>query len=240
MDLNGTFKGMRTFGMDENATDGFDKGIDDLVPPPEPGSSFEAYFAENDPPPLDKLSVDIKALAEGKGWVFVIIAPEKQNVTVSWDPSLFPNEMNDSFQELDPVTGDPIGPRIDMRDETFILVEGGEFSPEIKVFGMEMNVSLNHPPHITSEPETTAQWGSLYTYNVEAEDPDGDELLYSLLKAPPGMVIDPDTGLIEWQVPPPGLLSAAPFNRVNVTAEVSDSLLTDQQSWTISILPTRM
>jgi RHS repeat-associated protein len=39
-----------------------------------------------------------------------------------------------------------------------------------------------------------------YTYDVEAADPNGDALTYSLDAAPPGMTIDAATGLITWPV----------------------------------------
>ena len=39
-----------------------------------------------------------------------------------------------------------------------------------------------------------------YTYDVEAFDPDGDAIAYSLTTAPLGMTIDPVTGLITWPV----------------------------------------
>ncbi len=41
-----------------------------------------------------------------------------------------------------------------------------------------------------------------YTYDVEATDPDGDALTYSLDAAPTGMTINPATGLISWPVTP--------------------------------------
>lgn len=58
---------------------------------------------------------------------------------------------------------------------------------------------VNMPPSITSTPVTTATEEVLYTYDVEATDPDpGDVLTYSLDTAPSGMTIDPTTGLISW------------------------------------------
>jgi len=42
----------------------------------------------------------------------------------------------------------------------------------------------------------------VYSYDVEATDPDGDALTYSLDAAPAGMSIDPATGLITWPVTP--------------------------------------
>jgi len=40
---------------------------------------------------------------------------------------------------------------------------------------------------------------NVYIYQIYASDPDGDELVYSLIQAPEGMVIDPKTGLIRWK-----------------------------------------
>jgi hypothetical protein len=43
--------------------------------------------------------------------------------------------------------------------------------------------------------------GTTYRYQVEAEDADGDILTFSLQGKPPkGMVIDSQTGVVEWQV----------------------------------------
>lgn len=57
----------------------------------------------------------------------------------------------------------------------------------------------NRAPGITSAAVTTATEDQLYSYDVEAEDPDSsDKLGFSLNKAPLGMHIDADTGLIEW------------------------------------------
>jgi hypothetical protein len=41
---------------------------------------------------------------------------------------------------------------------------------------------------------------SSYEYTVTAEDPDEDEVKFSLSSAPEGMTIDSDSGLIRWQI----------------------------------------
>ncbi len=56
----------------------------------------------------------------------------------------------------------------------------------------------NQPPSITSTPPTSGSQGVLYTYDVDATDPDGDTLTYSLDVRPIGMFIDPASGLIQW------------------------------------------
>jgi len=57
---------------------------------------------------------------------------------------------------------------------------------------------FNTPPVIESDPVTTAKEGVAYTYEVEATDPNGDTLTYSLTTSPPGMAINSTTGVISW------------------------------------------
>jgi Putative Ig domain len=58
----------------------------------------------------------------------------------------------------------------------------------------------NSPPRILSTP--TALIGrDRYEYTVKAVDADGDPLSFLLETAPPGMVIDKDTGRLVWQIP---------------------------------------
>jgi hypothetical protein len=60
-------------------------------------------------------------------------------------------------------------------------------------------VVVNHAPDITSTPATSGTEGILYTYDIEATDPNaGDALVSSLTAAPTGMSIDSATGLIQW------------------------------------------
>jgi RHS repeat-associated protein len=58
----------------------------------------------------------------------------------------------------------------------------------------------NLPPQIVSEPVHSVDQGSLYSYDVDAIDPNpGDVLSYSLSHAPGDMQIDAASGLIQWQ-----------------------------------------
>ncbi|MDR0769889.1 MAG: hypothetical protein LBE75_01625 [Burkholderiales bacterium] len=90
--------------------------------------------------------------------------------------------------------------------------------------------SANTPPRITSDPVTTGAVGTAYSYQVEAEDDDGDILNYSLPESPTGMTIDSD-GLVKWASPVSGAH--------NITVRVSDGQATDEQSYvlTVSIAP---
>ncbi len=92
-------------------------------------------------------------------------------------------------------------------------------------------------PVITSMPVTTATADILYSYDVDAIDPDvGDRLTYSLTTKPANMTINPATGLIMWQ----------PTSDQGGTNEVVVVKVTDSnsipavatQSFTITVNPT--
>jgi hypothetical protein len=57
----------------------------------------------------------------------------------------------------------------------------------------------NSPPMIASFPPTSTR-GSTYLYQVRANDPDDDPITFTLKKAPKGMEIGKETGLIRWVV----------------------------------------
>ncbi|MGB0560174.1 MAG: Ig-like domain-containing protein, partial [Spirulinaceae cyanobacterium] len=61
------------------------------------------------------------------------------------------------------------------------------------------NFAENRPPRITSIPEQQTNIERRYRYDATASDPDGDTLLWRLIEAPRGMVIDPLTGAVSWQ-----------------------------------------
>jgi len=56
----------------------------------------------------------------------------------------------------------------------------------------------NAAPQITTTPVGTAPVGATYQYDVNATDPNGDTLAYSLTRSPAGMAIHAGTGLITW------------------------------------------
>ncbi len=69
----------------------------------------------------------------------------------------------------------------------------GEGSVTVTVLGVS--------PRITSSPVIEVDAGITYVYDVDAADPNGDPLTFSLDEAPAGMTIAAGTGLISWQPP---------------------------------------
>ena len=86
---------------------------------------------------------------------------------------------------------------------------------------------FNSAPVIESNAVTTATEGALYTYEVEATDPEGDTLTYSLTTSPTGMTINSSTGVISW--------TPASAGSYDVTVEVADQYRSTSQSFTITV-----
>ncbi len=86
---------------------------------------------------------------------------------------------------------------------------------------------FNSSPVIESDPVTTAKEGAAYTYDVEATDPNGDTLTYSLTTSPTGMTINSINGVISW--------TPAAAGSFDVTVEVSDNKKSETQSFTITV-----
>ena len=72
----------------------------------------------------------------------------------------------------------------------------------------------NSSPTILSKPSVSTT-GSVYDYQVQASDPDGDPVTYTLEEAPPGMSIGEQTGHIHWSVTP----EAKGIYRIKVVAQ---------------------
>ena len=94
---------------------------------------------------------------------------------------------------------EPVIEDVDVDDITAMVL--GEVSTnQFPVTEPYSALSANGAPVITSFPVTTASADLIYSYDVNAIDPDlGDTLTYSLITKPSGMNIDPTTGFIMWR-----------------------------------------
>jgi hypothetical protein len=88
---------------------------------------------------------------------------------------------------------------------------------------------FNSSPIIESDPVTTAKEGAEYTYDVEATDPNGDTLTYSLTVNPTGMTINSTIGVINWTP------IESQIGENEVVVEVSDGSRSTIQEFTIIV-----
>ncbi len=87
-------------------------------------------------------------------------------------------------------------------------------------------ITDNQPPVVTSTAITQAVVGHPYTYQVQAEDPEGSDVTYGLAVYPRGMTIDQITGVIEWT---PTTQQLGPQN-ITVVVSDTEGALTQQFS----------
>ena len=111
-------------------------------------------------------------------------------------------------------------------DSFIVSITDGSLTDTITV-DVTVNAA-NDAPVITSTAITSATEGEVYTYTATATDAENDTLIWSLTTAPSGMNIDSATGVITW-TPGNGAISE------NVVVEVTDSVATTTQSFTITI-----
>jgi hypothetical protein len=57
---------------------------------------------------------------------------------------------------------------------------------------------VNRPPDLTDQPDTTIAENQYLTFTLEAEDPDGDSIVFSSPHLPEGATLDEVTGIFEW------------------------------------------
>ena len=88
----------------------------------------------------------------------------------------------------------------------------------------------NSAPDITSQPGTSADIGTTYQYQVTASDSDGDELSYTLLSAPPTMIIDSASGLVQWSP----VADDAGFHDIGLRVEDGRGGF-DEQAYTLAV-----
>ncbi len=82
-------------------------------------------------------------------------------------------------------------------------------------FAIGVGIAANRPPRITSTPVATATAGQNYVYQLNASDPDGDPLAYSVATAEPAITVT-SAGRIQWSVP------AGVSGTVDVEVQVTD------------------
>jgi hypothetical protein len=139
-------------------------------------------------------------------------------------------------------TGPSGGYSLQVPDGTYtVTATGSSISPmvvsnvvvaqNVKVDFDTASIPVNVAPTITSAALTTATANVLYSYDVEASDPDvGDGLTFSLDSAPAGMTISSGTGLIQWTP----TLSQTGANSVQVRVDDAGGLF-DTQSFTVDV-----
>lgn len=149
----------------------------------------------NMPPVVEEVTIEPKLAYAKSGLKAVVKSSDSDGDSVNyhytWEKNgvvLSENETSilesNGFQRGDSVT-------------VTVTPDDGEASG--KPMKSEALIIANSPPIVISSPATNVK-GDIYTYHVKAEDPDNDPLTFALKTAPKGMVINKETGFIQWEV----------------------------------------
>ncbi|MBF0532952.1 MAG: tandem-95 repeat protein [Candidatus Omnitrophica bacterium] len=100
-------------------------------------------------------------------------------------------------------------------------------------------IDVNRPPSLSAIDPQSVNEGSAFTYTLQATDPDGDALTYSLTGLPVDAQIDPISKKLSW-TPPQGLFVGKTVNHLDypVTVTVTDSgkiPLSDSKTFTLTV-----
>ncbi len=113
-------------------------------------------------------------------------------------------------------------------DVTFTASDGTNTGSETITITVN---NVNRPPAITSTAITTAKPGFAYTYDVDANDQDGDTVTFSLAKSPSTMTINTQTGVISW--------TPKAIGDFEVVVRAGDGIDSSEQNFTIDV-PTKL
>jgi RHS repeat-associated protein len=188
--------------------------------------TIDVSEAINNPPEIT--STPETTGTEGVLYEYDVEATDADGDVLTFSLTLFPEGMTiDATTGL--ITWTPSGTQAGDHDVT-VEVSDGRGGTDTQSFTIDVSEAINNPPVITSTPDTTGTEGELYTYDVEAEDADGDVLAFTLTTFPVGMTIDGGTGLIQWTP------TSAQVGDNDVAVEVDDGRGgTDTQSFTITV-----
>jgi choice-of-anchor C domain-containing protein len=110
-------------------------------------------------------------------------------------------------------------------DISFSVPNRKQFTYDLVFLGVP-----NRPPAISSVPPFEAHPGKNFDYLIDANDPDGDIVHFSLVTGPDGMVIDPMTGHVTWG---PSIDQLGSFD-VTIRADDDRGGVTDQKFTLVS------
>jgi uncharacterized delta-60 repeat protein len=96
--------------------------------------------------------------------------------------------------------------------------------------GFRWTIRVNQSPALANPGDQTSAEGNAVTLALKSSDPDGDALTFKAAGLPPGLSVNPSSGLIT------GLLDYNSAGAYQVTVSVSDGALADGESfvWTVT------
>ncbi|SHG54434.1 Putative Ig domain-containing protein [Fodinibius roseus] len=179
--------------------------------------------------PPEFTSNPVTSVKEGDNYRYDISAKDFENDQITISATQIPTEFlsfNDSGGGTAVLTGTPSYNQSGSYNIELQVSDGNGGGTNTQSYTLEVN-NNNRSPSIDSSPPTSATEGNSYSYSIEASDPDGQNLTYSMDTGPGWLSLSGST------------LSGNPgYNATgsyDVTISVSDGNDSDSQSFTITV-----
>jgi large repetitive protein len=188
------------------------------VTDPQGGSDIQSFILTTrrlGGPPLIQ-SVPPTQAAVGIGYLYTVMAIDAENDPLTYSLIDAPNGMT-----IDSRTGEvawtPTAEQLGQQS-VFIAVSDASGNRSTQGFAIEVAAGLpNRPPLISNQPHLFATVGQVYSSTIQATDPEGSVVTYSLRRGPEGMALNPTTGQVSWTP------AAGQAGRAVVTLVASDA-----------------
>lgn len=161
-------------------------------------SSMSSVKGANSPPVVKSIRLLPIPVSAGQAVRAEVITEDKDGDFVQLLYEWQVNGKPTSGNNLDTLAGD----QVHSADQIIVFVTPSDPYSKGEVRVSPLITVLNRPPEIVSLPPISKDDKGKYTYQIVAKDPDSDPLNYILLKGPPGMEVNPTTGLVHWDVAP--------------------------------------
>jgi hypothetical protein len=152
----------------------------------------EPVRISNLPPVVEEIHIEPKVAYSNSDLKAVVRSSDPDGDSVNYDYTWEKNGVVLSEKDILESNGLKRGESVTVT----VTPHDGEVSGKPKK--SELLIITNSPPLIVSSPPANLK-GNTYTYQMKAEDPDNDPIIFTLKKAPNGMVINKETGLIQWE-----------------------------------------
>src|SRR5262249_39408229 len=116
--------------------------------------------------------------------------------------------------------------------DIILRVSDGRGGVALQSFRVATDFAGSAPVITTPAPTAPGVVGLPYRYRFAAQDADGDVVTFRLPVAPPGMSIDPATGVLSWTP------TAAQLGTQSVTLAVTDGQFTTTLPFTLPVVTT--
>lgn len=165
----------------------------------------------NNPPVITAIELSPKKLRAGQP-----VQVEVKGLDQDGDSIRYHYEWRVNGQPAGNDTESLDGSFVHSADQIAVIVIPSDFFSEGPATISPLVTAMNQAPKITSLPPGKIQ-NDKYTYQIIAQDPDGDPLHYLLLSGPSGMALDGSSGFLDWKA------EALHEDKSQVTIEVNDA-----------------